>query len=136
MNISDQVAVWAMIGAGLLILFVALIGGLLLERRRREMDHLERLKSLEMGIPLPDAEVARVRWAGLATILLGGSAMVAAGVTSWLVIVRVEEAQQQIALLAIIWGCAAGVGVVSAMRGLGQMRRQPADAGKQPVRYT
>jgi hypothetical protein len=122
-------------GGGLLILIVTVLA-FRHERRKRELEHIERVKSLEAGLPLPDAEVARAKAAGIATTLIGMAAMSAAGVGTWLVLPRLEEPQQLIAALGIIWGCAAGVGVLAALVGLSVLRRPASGEGpKKTVRY-
>lgn len=122
-------------GAGFLILVVTVLA-FRQERRKRDLEHTERLKSLEAGLPLPDAEVARARAAGLATTFIGLGAMSAAAWGTWLVLPRVEEPRHLIAALGIIWGCAAGVGIVSALVGLSVLRRPAgSDEPRKPVRY-
>src|SRR5438128_2605714 len=84
---------------------LAFFGGLALtfwDRRKREerqTAHLERAKALELGQPLPDAEIARAtaevtraRAAGLIGALVPGLMTVAAGVISGFILSQPEPA--------------------------------------------
>ncbi len=64
---SDDGAIFVglLIGGGLLIMLVALIGGLLQARRKGLLVHAERMKALELGREWPDAEAtARLQAVG------------------------------------------------------------------------
>lgn len=125
----------AMAGGGLLVVLAALLA-YRHDRRKRELEHTERMKSLEAGLPLPDAEVARARAAGVATTVIVTSALASAAVGTWLVLPRLEQPPHLIAALGIIWGCAAGVGVVSAAAGMSAVHRSAGSSqAKKTVRY-
>lgn len=75
-------------------------------RRRREMEHRERMRALELGHPLPASNA----WPALAAIAIGaivpGAAFVCATIASTLV--RHAEAP---------WACASGVGLTAVIAG-------------------
>src|SRR5262245_54282370 len=115
--------------AGLLALFGGIAILMLIDGRNkaqeRKLTHAERLKALEMGQPLPDAEVARARadahraWAsGLAALgvptVLAGSAV---GATA-LVFVQASP-PTHLTLLCVIWGICGLVSLVAVATGLG-----------------
>lgn len=125
----------ALAGGGLLVVLAALLT-YRHERRKRELEHAERMKALEAGLPLPDAEVARARAAGVATTVIVTTALASAAVGTWLVLPRLEHPPHLIAALGIIWGCAAGVGVVASAAGMAAVRRSGGSSeAKKTVRY-
>jgi heme A synthase len=125
----------AIAGGGLLVMLAAVLA-YRHERRKRELEHAERMKALEAGLPLPDAEVARARAVGLATTLIVVTAMASAALGTWLVLPRLEQPPHLLAALGIIWGCAAGVGVLTAVTGMAAVRRSAGSPeAKKTVRY-
>ena len=128
--------VWGGLSAGFGLL--ALFGGLALllwidsrsKAKERELAHIERLKALELGQPLPDAEVARHQseasraWAaGVAALIvplgLGG---VAIGATS--LVFGATDPRFHVPLLSIIWGVCGIVSLVTVSVGLGAIRQR------------
>lgn len=101
--------------------------------RVRQLEHAERMKSLESGQPLPDAEVARAKtaaqraWAAGLTALcvplgLGGIAVAGSAL-----IFHMAAAHAQVPLLCVIWGICGVVGLVATTTALGVLA---ADRGK------
>jgi hypothetical protein len=106
-------------GIGLFLGFMALIlwWSISQERQKAELAHAERRRTLERGIPLPDAEVARCKALGwIGTAVPVASLGTAAGVTALLVPPRLPE--PSIGGLVAVWtacGAAAVAGVVAAI---------------------
>jgi hypothetical protein len=99
------------------------------EMRNRELAHVERIKALEVGLPLPDAEVAqaeaeraRARWSGLVGIFLPlGMMLVALGTT--VVLLYLAGGAVQIVGLCVVWGVAGLVGMFAAIGSLTNLER-------------
>ncbi|MBX9584845.1 MAG: hypothetical protein K2X87_31460 [Gemmataceae bacterium] len=71
--------------------------------RRRELEHAERMRAIELGRPLDDAEVARVKALGAVGVAAPIAAMSAAVVGS-LFAYSIGEPVWRFAALAVIWG--------------------------------
>jgi hypothetical protein len=107
--------------------FLILVGCLYYknETRRVENAHVERMKVLELGLPLPDADLARYKAENNKTATAGAVAMVvpftmaasAVGVTA-LILARASELPLQIALLCTVWGVCGLVSLVTVVLGL------------------
>jgi hypothetical protein len=72
------------------------------EALKREMSHAERMRSLEVGIPLPDAQVARfgaLRWIGVGVPL---AALFAAVAATWF-LVPLRESGLFLGMLGSVW---------------------------------
>jgi hypothetical protein len=139
-----------LVGGGILgvAAVLAFFGGLALlmwidgrnKGRERQLAHAERVKSLEMGQTLPDAEVARASasaqraWAvGLVALLVPlGLAGTAVGATALIFIYA--SAGVQLPLLCVIWGVCGVVSLVTVTTGLGVLavgrRESPTSAGE------
>jgi hypothetical protein len=105
--------------------------------RERQLAHAERVKSLELGLPLPDAEVARASaaahraWAvGLVALLVPlGLAGTAIGATSLVFLHAAPGAQ--LPLLCVIWGISGVVSLVTVTTGLGVLAVGRTEASKE-----
>jgi hypothetical protein len=101
--------------------------------RKREKSHAERMRSLELGIPLPDAQVARfgaLRWIGIGVPLASLSAAVAA---TWF-LVPLRESGLFLGVLGTVWVTCGVVCLVALSATLARLRessaeRQPAVKG-------
>jgi hypothetical protein len=121
----------------LLIMLASVVGGVLLfvfaitwmalrhDQTKKRMEHEERLKSLELGQPLPDAHIAQAKAASsrvqavaavgvLVPLLMAGTAFG----STWLVFQQ-ETRGMQFPLLCIIWGICGLVSLVAAATSLG-----------------
>ena len=62
MELSTNAVLALIFGGGGLVALVAIVGGFVHSRRERLLTHAERMKSLELGLPLPeDPTTARIR---------------------------------------------------------------------------
>ena len=135
--------------AGLAVFFGGIAVLMLIDSRtkaqERQLAHAERVKALELGQPLPDAEVARARaaaqraWAvGLTALLVPlGLASTAVGATA--LVFSMSSPQVHVTLLCVIWGICGVVslttvttalGVLAADRPKAAAREKPADEGE------
>jgi hypothetical protein len=108
------------------------------ELQHRQLEHAERLKALEAGFPLPDADLAlarteRVRAGAIAAIgitvpvvtagcAVAGSALVLANALPY----------HQLPVLCVIWACSGVASLVTAATSLGVLaaRRRPVESGR------
>jgi hypothetical protein len=117
--------------AGLAVFFGGIALLMLIDGRgkaqERQFAHTERLKALELGQTLPDAEVARARastqraWAAGLTALfvpLGLSSM-AVGATA--LVFSMAKADAHVTLLCVIWGVCGVVSLTAVTTALGVM---------------
>lgn len=110
-----------------------------LKGKQRQLEHEERLRSLEAGIPLPDAEVARAKVDGTRAWMAGliGTLVplvfLAAAVTmtflAWRDIQAGFAERFPLGLLAIIWGTTAGVSLLAVILSLVAVRRGSSGSG-------
>ncbi|GIW86109.1 MAG: hypothetical protein KatS3mg108_0433 [Isosphaeraceae bacterium] len=106
----------------------ALIGLYHQARRQRELAHKERLRALELGMPLPGA----VPWPALMVILIGAGVPIAALAAALLATAIGPRAPQSAdpviltiwsrqnpptAYYGVVWGSAAGVGITAVIAG-------------------
>jgi hypothetical protein len=117
---------------GLLVLMVVfgfaavpVIFGIMQANRKRELEHLERMKALEMGL-VPPGETA---WPVGACIAIGAGVPIAALVVALAATLNppskylaFEEradwlAQNSTDYFGLVWGCAAGVGIIAVIVG-------------------
>jgi hypothetical protein len=96
-----------------------------LESRRKEQQHLERMKSLELGLPLPDAEIARAKAesnrssvTGAIGILVPLAAMCGAAGTTALLLAKEHPVSFQLPLLCTVWGVCGLISVVTVVLSL------------------
>jgi len=93
--------------------------------QERQLTHAERLKSLEMGQPLPDAEVARARaasqraWAVGLTATLVPLGLAGTAVATTALVFHAAAPRVHVPLLCVIWGICGVVGLVAATTALG-----------------
>src|SRR5262245_55515355 len=81
-------------------------------KREQELAHAERMKALERGLPLPDAQIAqaraeriRARWGGIVAVAVPlGSMAMALAFTA--IVMGAGEAWMVIPSAAIAWGIA------------------------------
>jgi hypothetical protein len=85
--------------------------------RRRELEHVERMKAIECGYPLPDESSARHKLLGAIGVIVPAASLAAAAWSTQLILGR-EDYGAPRWLLPVIWGVsgvvALVVGVVSA----------------------
>jgi hypothetical protein len=105
----------------------------------RELAHAERLKALETGQTLPDAEVARARaessraWAAALTAILVALGMTGAAVGSTAMVFRHTDPAKHLPLVAVVWGVCGLVSLVTVILGLVMVRaREKARAKETP----
>ena len=120
--------------AGLLALFGGIAILMLIDGRNkaqeRKLTHAERLKALEMGQPLPDAEVARARsdasraWARGLSAAAASLGMAGAAVGATALLVGRDEPHTLLPLLSVIWGVCGLVALVAVAVGQGAARRR------------
>jgi hypothetical protein len=107
------------------------------KRDERQTAHLERMKALELGQPLPDAEIARAtaevtraRAAGLIGALVPTIVAVAAGVASGFILSQRDPEfwagmHPKAHLLLVVWLPSAVVILVTGIVALAVLRRRP-----------
>src|SRR5262245_2852426 len=106
------------------------------EAGKREQTHAERLRALESGQPLPDADIARALAVGfIATLVPVASCGAAVGATA--MVFHTTNAWMHLPMGAVI-GCISGaVSIVTVVISWTAMRRRPAEEAKareEPVR--
>ncbi len=122
----------------------ALFGGIALlmwidsrtKAQERQLAHAERMKALEKGQPLPDADVARANatasraWAAgvSAVVITLGMGGLAVGATS--LVFRHAEPGAQLPLLAIVWGVCGLIGLIAVSVGFASVAAASAGATK------
>jgi heme/copper-type cytochrome/quinol oxidase subunit 2 len=125
---------------GLMVLFgiVAVAFDFRKKVRERELAHEERMKSLELGFSLPDADLARsgaekTRTRATATIAIGVPILVlaAASGATFGVLETSYQHQRTMPLLVTLWVLAALVILVTVVLGFYHLRRQPQAAPSQ-----
>ena len=79
--------------------------------RRRELEHVERIKAIECGYPLPDEDSARHKMLGAIGVLVPAASLTAAAWVTQLILAR-EDYGAPRWLLAIVWGVAGVVALV------------------------
>ena len=93
-----------------LLVALTLFGGIALcvwldqrgKTKRRELEHVERLRALELGRPLEDAETARADALGSIGVSLGVTCFAAAAVATCFVLYLLES-DLRVHLLLAIW---------------------------------
>jgi hypothetical protein len=116
------------------------------DMQRRQMEHTERLKALEAGFPLPDADLAfarteRVRAAVAAAIgITVPAVMVGCAVGATALVLLFADSSLHLPVLCVIWGCAGLASFVTAVTSIASLsaRKQPTEAvrsaGAKPFR--
>jgi len=100
------------------------------EAKERELAHTERMRALELGQPLPDAEVARARsdasraWARGLSAAAASLGMAGAAVGATALLVGRDEPRTLLPLLSVIWGVCGLVALIAVSVGLGAARRR------------
>jgi hypothetical protein len=92
-----------------LLVALTLFGGIALcvwldqrgKTKRRELEHVERLRALELGRPLEDAETARADALGSIGVSLGVTCIAAAALTSCFALYLLESELRVLVLLAV-----------------------------------
>ena len=126
--------VWGGLSAALALL--ALFGGIALlmlidgrsKAKERELVHAERMRALELGQPLPDAEVARARsdasraWARGLSAAAASLGLAGAAVGATALLVGRDEPRTLLPLLSVIWGVCGLVALVAVAVGQGAAR--------------
>jgi hypothetical protein len=93
------------------------------EVRKRHLKHAEQMKALEVGQPLPGADIARATAAGFIGTLVPLTTIAAALMLTVLVFNQGEDASYR-RLLTPIWGVCGGVSLVVALASLRSLRHQ------------
>lgn len=138
--------VWTAVWGGAAAL-LALFGGIALlmlidgrgKAKERELAHAERMRALERGQPLPDAEVARATsdasraWARGLSAAVASLGMAGAAVGATALLVERDEPRTLLPLLCVIWGVCGLVALVAVSVGLASSRRREGPGKKDPV---
>jgi hypothetical protein len=101
------------------------------DMKEREFQHAERLKALERGVRLPDADLASARaeaTRAVAAGLVGGVvplAMAGTAVGATAIILALAEPHLHLPLICTVWGINGGVSMVALSLSLGALRRRP-----------
>jgi hypothetical protein len=96
------------------------------EAQKREKAHAERMRSLEAGFPLPDAQIARytaLGWIGVGVPV----AALAAALTATLLLGLYRESSDVALAIPAIWLCCLGICVVALRAAILRLR----DGGEQ-----
>jgi hypothetical protein len=115
---------------------VAFFGGLALimwidskgKAREKELNHIERLKALETGQTLPDAEVARARsessraWAAALTAIFVSLGMVGVALGATALIFKHAAPAIHLPLVSVVWGICGLVALVAVSVGMKSIR--------------
>lgn len=125
----NAVSIWAMADKSILVLMVVLaapaIAGIAIAGRKRELEHKERMRALEMGLSLEPSRP----WAAWAAIAIGGVVPVAAlvvGLLATLLAPKQDFSDPESIVLAskgfeayygITWGCVSMVGLAGVIAG-------------------
>jgi hypothetical protein len=121
------------VGLAIAVWLIALLGGIALlhwieyrfNGKGREWAHLERMKALETGQPIPDVEVALVRAMGyIATLVPGASFGAAAGGT--LIVLLLANPSSHGHMLFLIWGVSGFASTICVALCLDLLRRRSA----------
>jgi hypothetical protein len=105
--------------------------------RRRELEHAERLRALELGRPLEDAETARAEALGAIGVAVGVSSFAAAALATCFILYL--ELELRFLILLIVWPvCAlAGAGTaILCVHALGPAKFAPSADGGAPAGAT
>src|SRR5262249_27007715 len=127
---TDLMALVLFMAMPILCLLVIGLVALRLERTKQQHAHVERLKALEMGLPLPDADIARAkaegsRARGAALIgVLAPLIMALAAVGGMYLVFQQDFIAFQFPLLCVIWGTCGIVSLVAVAVSLGALSRR------------
>jgi hypothetical protein len=113
-----------------------------LELQRRQMEHAERLKALESGLPLPDADLALARVeqvrAGVAAAvgLVVPVVTVGGAVAGTAIVLSMAQPQHHLPVLCVIWACSGVASLVTATTSLGVLAsgRRRANSARGPAK--
>lgn len=87
---------------------------------RRKLEHLERMKAIEHGLPLNDAEVARARALGAVGVAVPIAALSGGAIATGLLLIKPEIAMIP---LIVLWPVVGVVSLVSTVLVVGPLRR-------------
>src|SRR5204863_339125 len=91
------------------------------EAQKREKSHAERMRSLELGLPLPDAQVARSAALGRIGIAVP-LATLAAAVTATQLLLPLRDSSAFAWVLATVWVVCGIVGIVALQATIARLR--------------
>src|SRR5256885_757953 len=128
--------IWTGVSAASVLL--ALFGGIALlmlidgrgKAKERALAHAERMKALELGQPLPDAEVARAKadasraWARGLCAAAASLGMVGASLGATALVLLWAEPGSQLPTLCVVWGVCGLVALVAVSVGLAASRQR------------
>ena len=100
--------------------------------RRRQLEHVERMRSLELGLPLQDGPVARYQALGAIGVAVAVSSFTMAAIGSCFAL-AFREPELRFGSLAVVWAVCGGVCVVilpTVLKGLRESR--PVDLRTEP----
>jgi hypothetical protein len=123
-------------GLSAVLALLALFGGIALlmlidgrsKAKERELAHTERMRALELGQALPDAEMARARsdasraWARGLSVAVTSLGTAGAAVAATVFLVERDEPRSLLPLLCVIWGVCGLVALVAVSVGLAATR--------------
>ncbi len=123
-----------------LLVALTLFGGIALcvwldqrgKTRRRELEHVERLRALELGRPFEDAETARADALGSIGVSLGVTCFVTAALATCVVLYLLDS-ELRVAVLLAIWlicGLVGGGIAAACVVALGPRKRSAAPGGE------
>jgi len=97
--------------------------------QRRQLEHAERMRALDRGVPLQDAETARWNALGAIGVAVPVSAFSAAALATGLLMIKPEIA---FVALVVLWPVAGVVSLVSTLVVLAYFRDRPRPTPPQP----
>lgn len=135
-GMAAAVSVLALFGGIALLMWVDARG----KGQERQLAHTERLKALEVGRALPDADVARAQaeasraWAAATVGFLVPLGVMGAAIGATALVFNHAESRVHLPLLATIWGVCGVVSLTAVASALACVRRQsrPGPAERRP----
>lgn len=114
--------------AGLAVLFGGVVACVRFDQkgktRRRELEHNERMRAIELGRPLDDAAVARFRALGAVGVAVPVTSLSAAVIGGSFVLV-IQDSVLRLLALAVVWGVCGLVCMVTLPVVLARLREPP-----------
>lgn len=92
--------------------------------RRRELEHAERMRAIELGRPLEDAAVARYHALGAIGVAVPVSALSAAAIGSGFAL-AFQQPEWRFGALAVVWAVAGAATLAAVPAVLARLRERP-----------
>jgi hypothetical protein len=109
-------------GASLVALLLVAGGAFWVDQRDKARRHAERMKRIEMSLPLDDVSITRMRALGMIGVLVPACSLGAATTATWFLLSNAETLQFHPWLLACVWGVAGVVCVVALPATIARLR--------------